>query len=53
MINLCYVQPKNKLKVTKYNNELMNLICEKIKEIDSYSGLKHDHELLKLFCVCL
>jgi len=53
MINLCFVQPKNKLKIQKYKNELMNLICDKIKEIDSYSALKNDHELLKFVCDCI
>ena len=53
MINLCFVQPKNKLKIQKYNTELMNLICDKIKEIDSYSALKLDHELLKFVCDCI
>jgi len=31
----------------------MNIICDKIKEIDSYTGLKQDHELLKFVCECI
>ena len=53
MINLSFIQPKNKLKLLKYNNELTNLIIEKIKEIDSYIGLKFDNELLKFVCNCI
>ena len=53
MINLSFVQPKNKLKMLKYNNELISLICDKIKEIDNYLGLKFDNELLKFVCNCI
>jgi hypothetical protein len=53
MINLTFVQPKNKLKMLKYNNELITLIVSKIKEIDNYLGLKFDNELLKFVCNCI
>ena len=53
MINLSFVKPKNKLKIDKYNSDLLNLICEKIKEIENHSTLKWDNELLKFVCECI
>jgi len=53
MINLSFVKPKNKLKIDKYNSELLNLICDKIKEIDNHPNLKWDNELLKFVCECI
>ena len=53
MINLSFVKPKNKLKIDKYNSDLLNLICEKIKEIDNHTALKWDNELLKFVCECI
>ena len=52
-INLSFVKPENKLKVQKYNSELINLICTKVKEIENYSSLKTDCELLKFVCNCI
>ena len=53
MINLKFVEPKNTLKIQKYNSELINLIVDRIKEIDNYMGLKFDNELLKFVCTCI
>ena len=53
MVNLSFVQPKNKLKVVKYNNELKNLIITKVKELDNLGTLKFDNELLKFVCSCV
>ena len=53
MVNLSFVQPKNKLKVVKYNTELKNLIISKVKELDNLGTLKFDNELLKFVCSCV
>jgi len=53
MINLSFVQTKNKLKILKYNNELIKLIHDRIIEIDNYHSLKFDNELLKFVCTCI
>ena len=53
MINLSFVQPKNKLKILKYNTELVKLISDRIIEIDNYNSLKFDNELLKFVCTCI
>ena len=53
MINLSFVKPENKLKIQKYNSELLTLICSKVKEIENYSALKNDGELLKFVCNCI
>lgn len=53
MVNLSFVQPKNKLKVVKYNTELKNLIISKVKELDNLGTLKFDNELLKFVCTCV
>ena len=53
MINLDFVQVKNKLKVHQYNSELFNIIVAKIKEIEGYEKLRFDNELIKFICVCI
>ncbi len=52
-INLTFIKPKNTLKLAAHKSDLITSIVAKVKEIENYSGLKFDNELLIFVCNCI